>query len=229
MIYSGVIAVAVAYLFYNSWIGIIPGVVVGFISFKTEKEKIRKNKKRRLLKGFQDLMTSVDAALEAGFSLENAILAAYGDLSVRYSKKDRIMQYLAVINRRVSMNEPIDTVLMDIALKTELKEMIDFADVIRVVKQSGGNTINIIRETVENISERIAVEKEIEVIIAGKQLEQRIMMIMPFVVILYMRLSMSNFMKGIYGNIPGMIFMTFMLCLVVIADKLGRNITSIEV
>ena len=139
------------------------------------------------------------------------------------------MQYLAVINRRVSMNEPIDTVLMDIALKTELKEMIDFADVIRVVKQSGGNTINIIRETVENISERIAVEKEIEVIIAGKQLEQRIMMIMPFVVILYMRLSMSNFMKGIYGNIPGMIFMTFMLCLVVIADKLGRNITSIEV
>ena len=174
-------------------------------------------------------MTSVDAALEAGFSLENAILAAYGDLSVRYSKKDRIMQYLAVINRRVSMNEPIDTVLMDIALKTELKEMIDFADVIRVVKQSGGNTINIIRETVENISERIAVEKEIEVIIAGKQLEQRIMMIMPFVVILYMRLSMSSFMKGIYGNIPGMIFMTFMLCLVVIADKLGRNITSIEV
>ena len=68
-----------------------------------------------------------------------------------------------------------------------------------------------------------------KVIIAGKQLEQRIMMIMPFVVILYMRLSMSNFMKGIYGNIPGMIFMTFMLCMVVIADKLGRNITSIEV
>ena len=97
------------------------------------------------------------------------------------------------------------------------------------IRKTGGNTIRIMRESVRTISERIDVENDIAAIIAGKRLEQKIMVLMPFVIIFYTRLTMGRFMSTLYEGAAGRIFMTVMLGIVLIADRVGKRITDIEV
>ena len=229
MIVSIFLVPAVAYLFYDSWIGIIPGMITGLLYYLEWKKEKEKKDKRKLLIEFKALMNALDAALEGGYSLENAVGLAEKDLENEYGRKSRMRDYLRVINRRLSLNEPIDRCFMDVAEESGLEEIREFANVIHILKYTGGNTIRIIRDSVRTISERIDVENDILAIISGKKLEQKIMVLMPFIIILYTRISMGSFMQALYTDLLGRLFMTVMLIMVIIADRVGKHITDINV
>ena len=67
--------------------------------------------------------------------------------------------------------------------------------------------------TANLIGERIAGQQEVQVIISGKILEQRIMNMMPFLLICYIELGNKGFFDALYHNLSGIIIMTG--CLVV--------------
>ncbi|MCR5149421.1 MAG: hypothetical protein K6C35_10735 [Eubacterium sp.] len=229
MILSILIIPVSAYLFYDSWFGLIPGVLVGGYFFREWRKSYIVRRRRKLLNEFKELLMSVDAALYAGYSLENSFIESYKDLGSRFGERTEIMKKLRVINRKLSINEPVYKVLKEFADESELDEIREFAAVIEVVKTSGGNAISIIRDTVKSISERIEVENEISVIVAGKQLEQKIMTAMPFLIIAYLRLSMGGFMSSLYSDPTGRFFMSFILILILVADMIGRHVTDITV
>ena len=229
MIVSILLVPTIAYLFYDSWIGIFPGLLSGLLYFREWKKEKEKKEKRQLLLEFKGLLTAVDAALEGGYSLENSVMLAEKELENGLGRKAAILKYLNVVRRKLSLNEPIDTVFMEFAEKTDLEEIREFANVIHIIRYTGGNTIRIVRESVRTISERIDVENDIAAIIAGKKLEQKIMVLMPFVIILYTRLTMRTFMQALYEGFVGRAFMTVMLLLVLIADRIGKHITDISV
>ncbi|MBQ6229552.1 MAG: hypothetical protein IJJ74_00340 [Eubacterium sp.] len=229
MIVSILLPFVIAYLFYDSWLGLIPGAAAGFCYFlEWRKEKQRRDSRKYLLE-FKAMMSAVDAALEGGYSLENSFILAERDIAELYGKKSRLLAKLRVMNRRLSLHEPVDKVLTEFAEEGDTEEIRAFADVISIIRKTGGNTIRIVRESVRTISERIDVENDISAIIAGKKLEQKIMVLMPFIIIFYTRLTMSRFMSVLYDDMSGRIFMTIMLCLVLIADRVGKHITDIEV
>ncbi len=87
----------------------------------------------------------------------------------------------------------------------------------------------IIRSAAGHIEGKIEVEKEIEAAIAGKVFEQRIMSVMPFVIILYMQLSFPELIAPLYGSIIGTLTMTLCLILYCAAFWLGNRIVDIEV
>ena len=227
MIFSILTVPAVAYLFYDSWVGLIPGAVVGALSMMLWHRDYKAKKKRLLLKEFRDVLMSIDAALFAGYSLENGVTEAYRELAVGLGRRSVMLRELSAAVRKQSINEPVDRIFREMADNTGLSEIREFACVIEVVKTSGGNTIEIIRDTVRSISERIEVENEIAVMIAGKKLEQRIMTVMPFMILAYLRISMGSFISALYGNVSGAVFMTVMLLMVLAADAAGRWITNI--
>ena len=65
--------------------------------------------------------------------------------------------------------------------------------------------------------------------IASKKLEFDIMCAVPFVIILYMKLTFGEFLSVLYGNAVGMIIMTVCLCVYLAAYRIGRKIIRIEV
>ena len=69
----------------------------------------------------------------------------------------------------------------------------------------------------------------INTIISGKKMEQTVMNIMPFGMIIYLRITSPEFIEPLYGNLFGAAVMSVCLVVYAAAFMLGRKITDIKV
>ena len=107
--------------------------------------------------------------------------------------------------------------------------MRSFATVFTSAKRSGGDLIAIINHTVTQLGDKIAVKREIDIILAAKKYEFRIMCLIPYAMIMYMQLSFPEFMSSLYGNAVGIGVMTGCLGTYAAAYMLGAKLIRIEV
>lgn len=70
---------------------------------------------------------------------------------------------------------------------------------------------------------------EIETMLAARKYEFKVMAVIPFVMIAYMKFSFPEFMKILYGNPTGIGVMTACLAIYFGAYLLGEKIVNIEV
>ena len=89
--------------------------------------------------------------------------------------------------------------------------------------------MEIIRNAVRQMGEKIDVEREITTLVSGKKLELRIMTMIPLGMVLYMKISFPEFLDVLYGNLAGVIIMSICLLVYVVAYEMGRRIVEIEV
>ncbi len=204
----------------------MPLGVMEYVSFK--KEKIAWQK-RQLTMQFRSLIEIVSNALGAGYSLESAFTEAEKDLRLVYTKEEFIFYELTNIKSGLSMNVPIERLLGKFAMRSGVQDIEDFANVVVVAKKSGGNLIRIIQKTVQRITDRMVVEEEIQTLIAAKKLEQKIMMIMPYGMILYLRLTNDGFFDVLYGNVIGASIMLVFFFVIQFVDWWARKIMEIQV
>ena len=73
--------------------------------------------------------------------------------------------------------------------------------------------MEIIRNAVRQMGEKIDVEREITTLVSGKKLELKIMTMIPLGMVLYMKISFPEFLDVLYGNLAGVIIMS--ICLLV--------------
>lgn len=89
--------------------------------------------------------------------------------------------------------------------------------------------IAIIRNSISQIRDRMEVQREIETILTAKKYEFKVMTMIPFGIIGYMRFSFPEFMKMLYGNAVGVGVMSVCLAIYLGACYLGERIIDIEV
>ena len=89
--------------------------------------------------------------------------------------------------------------------------------------------IEIIRSTASTIRQKAEVEQEIQTIISGKKMEVKVMQIMPFAMIGYLRLTSPEFLASLYGNVAGIIVMSICLFIYVIAVWFAKRIVEIDI
>ena len=68
--------------------------------------------------------------------------------------------------------------------------------------------MSIIRNTADQIGDKIDVKREIDTMLAAKKYEFQVMSVIPFGIVLYMTVSFPEFMGNLYGNIAGRGVMT---------------------
>lgn len=230
--YSGewlVICSVIGWLFYHSIIAII--ILFLFLKFFYEDKKklLMEKRKKELNVQFKDAISSLSSALSAGYSIENAFAEAYKDLLLVYSKDALIMNELYNIVRKLQMNETIENLLEDLARRSGDEDIKSFTEVFSIAKRSGGDFISIIDMTTNSISGKIDVKREIEVILSNKKLEQRIMNLIPIMIILYVGSTSKGFFDALYKNLFGIVIMTICLGVYLLAYLLGRKIVEVEV
>jgi len=89
--------------------------------------------------------------------------------------------------------------------------------------------LEMIRNTVRQMGEKIDVEREIETILAAKKMEFHIMTLIPFGMIAYLKVSFPEFIQVLYGNLFGVVVMTVCLAIYVVSYEMGKRIVEIEV
>lgn len=174
-------------------------------------------------------MAGLSTALRTGYSMENAMMEAEKDMRLIYEGDSRIMQELMLMNRQLKMNMPVEQVWEEFAARTNQEDVQNFTAVFVIAKRSGGDTVAILRNAISQISDKIEVKREIDTVMAEKQLEFKVMSFIPLGIIAYMHVSFPEFMDVLYKNIIGVVVMTGCLAAYGGAYYLGRKIIAIEV
>lgn len=219
----------VVYLFYDSWFAVflmIPGL--GFYMHSWQEEQCRM-KEMEFREQFKTSIQTMASAMNVGYSVENAIRESVKDMNPLFKKECRIKrEYIRMIHQ-LDMNRTVEQVMNEFADRVRQEDVSSFVTVFIAAKRSGGDSITIIKNAVQDISEKIEVEKEIQTLLAAKKLEFKVMCIIPFGIILYMRLAFPEFMNVLYGNLLGTVLMSICLGIYIAAYRIGKRLVDIEV
>lgn len=220
---------AVSYLFYHSILAFFV-LLPGYYWFVKENQKVlAKRRRERLEQGFLMGMRYAAAALEAGYSIENAFSQALTELRKICSAKDvEVLEFQRIVSG-LQLNRPVESLMADLAVRSNMEDIQTFSEVFAAVKRTGGDLTAIIRDTVASVSRKEETRQEIEVCLASKKLEQNIMSAVPCVLIAYVGITSPGFLDVMYGNAAGVLIMSICLGVYVFAFLLGRKIVDIEV
>lgn len=221
--------VVIGYLFYDSLKMSVLCIPFFLMDYRSMKEDKLKAQKRELTMQFRSMMEALATSLTTGYSLERAFADAKRDLTLIYQNDAIIFGELDEIINGLKVNIPIEKLLKDFGDRSGVEDIENFANVVAAAKHGGGNLIHIIEKTVKSISDKISAEEEMETMISEKKLEEKIMMIMPYGILLYLRISNEGYLDVLYHNVFGMLLMTVFLAGVYVANIWASKIMEIPV
>ncbi|MER2024100.1 MAG: type II secretion system F family protein [Eubacteriales bacterium] len=217
------------YLFYKRFLVFLLLLPAGIFLYQVRIRDLGQARRKKLERDFREAISFLAISLRAGYSVENALLEAERDLADVIGQDADMTLEMHRINARIRISVPVEAALRDFAVRSGSEEIGNFASVFYAARKLGGNMAAVTMETAERIGERMDVEREIETSVAAKKYEQKIMSIMPGVILLYMQLTSPGFLDILYTTAFGAIVMT--ACLLVYAVSLfwGRKIVDIRV
>ena len=224
-----VITGGIAFLFYRSMWGLVlfPGFYA-LVKRYMQKERQRK-RLEQLQEHFMNGLQVLNTALQAGLSMENAWRDVQRETQLLYGESSEFYQQIREINQAVTLNTPIERLFLEFAYHSGVEDIIRFAEILEYGKRSGGNWRKIIDTTVLRMHERYETQKEIEVMVAAKRLEQQIMTLVPLGMLAFLQLSSWEYVSVLYHNWLGVICMTVFLIAYGLAILLSNKIMKIQV
>lgn len=223
------ISVVVALLFYRSLWGIMSATVIIPFWLRIDKENRENRIKFRTATEFKEYMMLIVAGLQTGYSLERAVKQSEDELIKLYPKESVLLEYVHVMNQKISMNMQIEKAFGEFSRAIDLEEAVSLSEIISFAKRCGGDYGRHIRETAIKIEDNISVKQEIETITTEKRLELKVMCVMPIMILAYISLTSPDFISPLYGNAIGICLMTVCLVVYGLLIMLGRKIIDIKV
>lgn len=217
----------IAYLFYKSIWAVLMFSPFVFWFLKYQAKILGKNRKKQFEQEFLQGIRALSAALNAGYSVENAFEEARKDLCLMYKEDALVVQEFTWISRQLSLNRNVEEVLEEMAQRTGIEDVENFAEIFHTAKRTGGNLMKVIRQTEKNIAERLEVEREMETLLSQKKLEANIMSMVPLGIIVYMWVSSPGFLDVLYHNVFGVVFMSVILGVYAAAFLFMKRIMNI--
>lgn len=218
-----------AFVFYRSFAAMIVLSPVVWFFLRYKKAELKRKRKFELAMEFREAIMSVNASLTAGYSIENAFIEAGRDMAKLYGEDGLITKEFVYLTRALRANETLESILSDMARRSGIEDIRDFADVFAAAKRSGGDLNRIIRRAADTISEKMDVKREIETLTSSKKFENRIMEIVPFAIICYISLTSPDFIEDLYHNVTGVIVMSVCLLIYAAGFILAEKIVNIQI
>jgi len=223
------IAALICWTFYRSWLLFFISLPAALIIYPLTRKKALKDRRLwQLTLEFKEAMWIVSGYLSAGLSVENAYERSWSELRKIYGDREMITEEFAAVVRGLQLNKPVEILLKDFSDRSGLADIRNFSEVFAIAKRSGGNLGDIIERTTGVIRDRTAVSEEIRNLTASRRYEQNIMNILPFGMILYIRITSPGFMDVMYETLLGRAIMSASLALLIGAVLLARRILDIR-
>jgi tight adherence protein B len=212
------------WFFYRSILALLPMSIIGWWYLRS-RVKAKASANRRILRQqFKECILSVSASMQAGYAVENAFLDSLPDMTMLYGEKAMICREIILIKRGLVLNQTLEELLWDFGKRSGVDEIAEFAEVFSIAKRSGGNLGEVIIQCAGLISHRTESEEEIQTLLANKRLEQKIMNVMPFGILLYVESGNPAYFADLYHNFSGAAIMTICLAVYLTAYALSERI-----
>lgn len=221
---------AVSFIFYRSiyFSGLVSVLAVFYPGYKAKELLLKR--KNNLNGQFRDALYLVASSVSAGKSIETAFKDTVKELKLIYPDVDSyIIREFTAINAQIQMNETIETALADFAERSGLEDIRGFVDVLTAAKRSGGNLVDIIINASNVIGEKIRIKEEINTLLSQRKLEQKILNLLPILLILLLSWSTGDYMAPVFETVFGRMMMTAAVILLGLAYFISKKIMEIEV
>ncbi len=232
LIYSFMAAIfifAVSYLFYRNILFSTIVCPFGIMYLKVKQKQIITKRRKELNLQFKDLLISLAASLSAGRALENAFESALEDLFVLYpSEEAYIIKETKVIIHKLSYNITVEEAIVDFAKRSDIEDIMNFADVISICKRTGGNLIDALKNSAAIISDKIEMKQEIDTVLSARKFEQKILNFIPIGMVLILSITASEYIEPVFSTFQGRVAMTVSLILLTVSFCISNKIMNIK-
>lgn len=217
------------HFFFGSyrWVVVLSPFIIIFL--KKKQRDLCKLRKQELLNQFKEMLISLNNAVQAGYSLDNALTETYKDMLYFYQDDSLIVKELAYIRAGMRNGRTIEEMMEDFGERSKTEDIMDFANVLAVGKKSGGNMNEIIKSGISVIEEKIDTKQKIQTLLSARKLEAKIMSGIPFFIILYIGSTSKGYFDTLYQTLGGHLFMTVCLFVYLAAVYLSERIVDIEI
>lgn len=215
-------------LVLDTIIALVCGVTAGKLFLPIRTQQLQAGRQKKLRSQFRDMLEALTTSLNAGNNVHDAFLSVQEDLRNQYEEDAHILQELYLINTGTANGFIMEELLDDFGKRSGIEDIQNFADVFQICYRQGGNIKETIRNTNEIISDKMAVEEEIETTISGSKSEQYIMLVMPVLLIGMIKLSSPDFASN-FTTLTGLISTTIGIGLFVVSYFLGKKLLEIRI
>ncbi len=201
MIVSGSLFFCVGLLFYHH---LLAGAILaaGCIWVPRLWRNVLLERRRTTLSlHFKQALYALSSALAAGKSVENGFKESVEDLRMLNPEANTdLIREFTILRTRMEYGQPIEEALQDFSDRAQIEDITNFADVFITCKRTGGDLVEVVRRTSAVIGEKLDIQQDIMVAVAQKRFESKVMFAAPFIFLLFLNLTASDFMEPLYSG-----------------------------
>lgn len=205
--------------------------VVGLVAAKFAMPAINKillsRRAKKLRKQFIDMLETISTLLSSGSTVNDAFFDAKTDLANQYQENALIMIELGEIVSGVQNGKTLEEMLNAFGVRSDNKDIMNFANVISNCYRLGGDFNNVVRRTRDVICDKIQIEEEIATKVSSNKLQLNAMSLMPIVLVGMLKVSSDGFAENLSTTL-GIVVTTFSIGLFAVAYFWGQKIINIK-
>ena len=160
-----------SYVFYRSVVVFLILMPVGACYPLYRRSNLKKERARRLELQFKEGIQVLSSFLSAGYSLENGLTLSIKELEILFGRREMITEEFRILSDGIRMNRPAEELFMDFGRRSGVEDVDNFAQVLSAAKRSGGELVEIIRQTAGIIRDKVQVKEEIHTMLASRIFE----------------------------------------------------------
>lgn len=206
---------------------VLVGFFVSRLLFSTYVVKRKEKRDKKLRNQFRDLLDSLSASFSSGANSNDAFATMCEDMIQQHGVDSYIAKESIEILNGTKQNISISEMLKSFAERSGNEDIENFADVYYIALEKGSDLKTVIRRTHTIISDRIAVNDEIQTKLASNKLQHTVMSIMPIGIVAMLRLTNESIANS-FSTPLGIIVNVIAISAFVGSYILGQKICDIK-
>lgn len=190
--------------------------------FRRKEEK--RKQKWELNLAFKDALVCLENSLAVGYSPESSVRESVKHLEQLYGKQHAICLEFRRMAKQMDLGSSMEEVFLEFGKRTGVADIKQLAEVFSIVKRTGGNLSQVLRQTGSVLQDKIELKRDLHTTIAAKQMEFQVMCGVPYGILLYLKLCAPAMSRSLYHNIFGIVFMWGVLAAYMGLKVLGEHI-----
>lgn len=224
-----VATVVTAWLFFD-FSPVAAGLLVYVPAALVRRRKEQKRKQKwELNLAFKDALICLENGLAVGYSPESSVKEGVKSLEQLYGREHEICREFRRMSKQMELGTSIEQCFLEFGRRSDIEDVKQLSDIFSMVKRTGGNLSQVLRQTGHILQEKIELKRELHTAIAAKQMEFQIMCIVPYGILAYLRIAAPAMCEGLYHTGFGYLFMYFMLIAYYGLRCLGEYIIRSEI
>ena len=177
------------------------------LTLRRKRQEAVRRQKWELNLAFKDALICLENGLAVGYSPESSVQEAVKNLEQLFGAEHEITKEFQRMTKQLQLGMSMEKVFSEFGERSGIEDIRQLADIFSVVKRTGGNLGQVLRQTGSVLQEKIELKRELHTAIAAKQMEFRLMCLVPYGILLYLKLCAPAMSEGLYGNTFGILFM----------------------